>query len=146
MASLLLLRNPEALNPNLWNLWSTKADCLTCWPVSHVYFNLSFFVFCFVFFLKSKCKNLRENIRSFFWISRWVEKSDRPCVELLIWLLLTTFLLSCYCPSFVDGHVCRIEMWGVFCPTSPRCTLAQENWSPTEQVPFLVQEVHIRQN
>lgn len=58
-----------------------------------------------------------EKIRSFFWITQSGEKYDRPGVELLIWLLLATFLLFCYRPLFLDGHVCRIEMWGIFCPT-----------------------------
>lgn len=35
MPSLLLLRNVKA--HNLWNLRPTKADSMTCWPVSHIY-------------------------------------------------------------------------------------------------------------
>lgn len=78
------------------------------WPADqcHTFTLISFFFFSW---------NLSSIKRR---ITRWVEKYDRPGVELLIWLLLTTFLLSCYCPPFLDGHVCRIEMWGVFCPVA----------------------------
>lgn len=37
MSSLLLLRNLKAPKHNLWNLCPTKADCLSCWPVTAIY-------------------------------------------------------------------------------------------------------------
>lgn len=116
---------------------------LTCRSVSRTYFDPS----CFCsFFLNSKCKNSLENVRRCFRVAWRVEKYDGPGVELLVWLLLTTVLLSCYCPPFLNGHVCRIEMWGVFCPTGRCCSLTQENGSTAEQVPFPVHEVLMRQN
>lgn len=37
ITTLLLLRNVKAPNHNLWNFRPTKADRMTCWPVSHIY-------------------------------------------------------------------------------------------------------------
>lgn len=124
-----------------WGMWRLliliSGICIQFRPIAWPVNQCHTFIFSF-FFLKSKCKNLWESIRSFLWITRcWVEKYDRPGMELPIWLLLTTFLLSCYCPPFLAGHVCRIEMWGVFCPAGSCCTRTQENWSRVSRSPSL---------
>lgn len=135
-----LCKNVKALNPNPWNLWSTEADCVTCWLEAQTLNQGFWLVFhCSLLPYQSCPPSVQHTPAEFAifpsviirFVSRHFATEESPCEDRRgkkeiqqAWFGVTNLLpfnlpspvLLLLSPSCTGRHVGRIKMCRAFCP------------------------------